>query len=228
MGLSAVWWWRGAALVLALATGVGVALWRAPSTVDVPAAPGPSGAAPGASGPGLGRPIPAPPALAQAGPPPGVTAGQWASLQRELADRPDELVRLAGYFGFADAVQRFRAGPAPDRRQLASRIDAGLDERLRQRELSAGEARLLKVAVLQELLPDEPSRQAALARWEADHASAAPALGAGEAEFLQRQAAAVAAWRAQPVAQRDPKALERDLEALRRSSFMSTESGGSR
>jgi hypothetical protein len=104
-------------------------------------------------------------------------------------------------------------------------IDRSINERLRQRELGAGEARLIKIAVLQELLPDETQREAALQAWEtAQRAAAKPdlAVAAREADFQRRQAEIVAAWQAQPARQRDPQALERELEALRLSSFSTT------
>jgi hypothetical protein len=77
------------------------------------------------------------------------------------------------------------------------------------------------MAVLQELLDTDAARQDALARWQA----AQPGVAADnvrrdrESEFLRRQAATVAAWQARPAAQRDPRALERELAVLRQTSF---------
>ena len=217
----AKFWWFLAALT-AIAIGVGLALWRAPHSVDLPLDDSPVSGTPPA-------PMPAPPTLAQAAgvepaPPPGLNATQWQALRSELAGRPDELRRVVDYLSFSDRLQQFRDCKAVDRKALAAEIDRSIDERLRQRELSAGEARLIKIAVLQELLPDEAQREAALLAWEAaQRAAAKPDLGvaAREADFQRRQAGIVAAWQAQPAAQRDPQALERELEALRRSSFSS-------
>jgi len=139
--------------------------------------------------------------------------------------RPDELRRVVDYLSFSDRLRHFRDDPAADRKALAAGIDRSIDERLRQRELSAGEARLIKIAVLQELLPDDAQRQAALQAWEtALRAAEKPdlALAAREADFQRRQAEIVAAWQARPAAQRDPRALERELDALRQSSFSTT------
>jgi hypothetical protein len=212
--------------VLALAIGVAAALWRAPRTIDISDLPASPGAAPAAAPKqDPDRPArPAPPALAHEAAPPGVTAAQWAQLRAELAGRPDELRRIASHLHYTDSVRRFRAAEGAERRQLAQALDAGLDERLRQREVSAGEARLLKIAVLDTLMPaDAEARQAALAGWQSQWAAAPRADdGARQARenvFQARQAAAVAAWSAQPAAQRDAKALERELEALRRASF---------
>jgi hypothetical protein len=213
-------------VLLALGAGVSFALWRAPHTVDVPEERGPSGQAP-VEPPTQPRPVmPAPPDLASADTPPGVSAEQWARLQKELAGQPQELRRLAGYYTFSDALERYRSGrdslPAAERQALARTLDAGLDERLRQRELNIGEARMIKMAVLQELLADDAQRADAMARWQAEQAAANPADTsqlARERSFLQQQAAVVAAWQATPVAQRDPQALERELDALRRAAF---------
>jgi hypothetical protein len=214
--------WFLAALA-AVAIGVGLALWRAPHSVDLPVDDSPVSGTPPA-------PMPAPPTLAQAAPepaspPPGLNAEQWVSLRRELAHRPDELRRVVDYLSFSDRLQHFRDGTAADRKALAAVIDRSINERLRQRELGAGEARLIKIAVLQELLPDETQREAALQAWEtAQRAAAKPdlAVAAREADFQRRQAEIVAAWQAQPARQRDPQALERELEALRLSSFSTT------
>lgn len=209
------------AAVLAATAGVGVALWRNPHTVQVPA-PEPSAEAPptAPSAPPL-APFPAPPDQAQASVPPGVGSARWAALQAELAGQPAELQRLADHYRFADLVQRFRAAPAGDaRRALARDIEAGLDARLEAGELSAGEARLIKLAVLRELQPDEAARRLALSQWETALAARPPGAPVQQAkarddEFQRRQQELVAAWRQRPAAEQDPKQLERELDALR-------------
>ncbi len=215
-----------AGVVLAVVAGVGIALWRAPDTVYLPVGSSPRPES-------LPAPMPAPPVLAAApatavaaeAVPPGVSAAQWQALRSELAGRPDELRRLADYFVHADQLQRFldRRGQtaAAELLPLAQAVDAGLDDRLRRREMSAGEARLVKIAVLEVLLADEASRQAALSQWEDAQRSTAAAAptAARDADFQRRQADVVAAWSARPPAQRDPRALENELDALRRASF---------
>jgi hypothetical protein len=216
---SRIWWIFGC--LVALAAGVALALWQAPRTIDIPEGR-PSDAGPVRPAPKRESPRPAEPAPpALAGLPPGVSAAQWAQLQGELAGRPDELRRLAEYFTFADRMQRFRTASGAERQALAEALDVGLDERLRQREMTAGEARLVKVAVLSVLMPDDAAARAgALERWQAQWAPQPDAARlAQEREFQARQAAVVGAWMARPAAQRDPKALERELEDLRRESF---------
>lgn len=170
------------------------------------------------------------PAPAAAGTrPPGVSAAQWAALGAEMALRPDgeaELARLDAYFRFADAAQRFHrarpAGASAELSALARTVDEALPERLRQRELSAAEARQLKIAILEVQVADAGERASRLQQWQqALPGNALPIIApdARQAEFLRRQDALVAAWSAQPAAQRDARSLEQQLEALRRSSF---------
>jgi hypothetical protein len=177
-------------------------------------------------------PEPGPPAAvvaaaAEASVPPGVSSEQWASIESELMRRPDaaaELQRLRGYLEWSDALRRFRDGRAagattPEQLALAREIEQGLGERVRRGEVSAAEARQIESAILALFVPDEAERGERLRQWAtAELAPPAPADPRQEA-FERRQAEIVAAWGAQPAAARDPAALERDLEALRRQSF---------
>jgi hypothetical protein len=226
-----LWLWAIGAL-LAMAVGITLVLAGAPPTLEVPSVPGPTAQAPArppALPPAQLQPAaPTPPVQASLPKPPGVSAEEWDVLKNELSGRPQELRRLAGYYAFADALERYRSGhgnqSAAARQALARTLDASLDERLRQRELNIGEARMIKAAVLQELLADDAQRAAAMTRWQAEQLAANPAETAHlrpERDFLQRQAAIVSAWQARPAAQRDPQALERELDALRRSAWPS-------
>jgi hypothetical protein len=152
-------------------------------------------------------------------PPPGLDAAQWATVLAELARHPQpeaERTRLHRYFTWSDAVQRWRGARGDV--ALARAVDAGLAERLAQGEVSLAEARVLKAALLQTLEPDEARRLAAQQAFDATlPRSAGPTPR--ETAFLQRQSALVAAWQAQPASQRDPAALQRQLDALRRAQF---------
>lgn len=195
-------------------------------------APAPQRLTPAAGQPGAGRaatapavaaaPVPASLAAAAGAHPPGVTAEQWAALEAELRTRPDgaaERSRLIDYFTWADAVQRWRT--TPQDAALAAAVDAGLDQRLQNREVSAAEARVLKAALLATLEPDATRRAAALQAYEGGlPTSAGPS--AREKAFQRQQAALVAAWQARPAAERDPAALTRQLDALRRTHFAAT------
>jgi tryptophan 2,3-dioxygenase len=128
-------------------------------------------------------------------------------------------LRLAAYFGWADAVQRWRA--APGDAALARPVDAGLPARLARREVSAAEARQLKAALLQTLAPDDATRAAALQAFDASLPQPL-APDPRQQAFAQAQAAAVTAWQAQPSDQRDPQALAQTLAALRQTHFSDT------
>lgn len=162
-------------------------------------------------------------ATAAAATPPGVTPEQWQALQAQLLAQPRgaaELARIADYLRWSDLVQRLRVPivDSAERLRLARAVDAGLDARLRAGEVSAGEARQIKTAVLEVTQPDPAARTAELQRWTA--AQATPAQpDPRQAEFERRQAAALAAWSAQTTGTRDRAALERELEALRREVF---------
>ena len=167
--------------------------------------------------------------------PPGVTATQWQQLVAEFAGRPEgaaELQRLSDYFHFSAALQQFRqlrrsASGGPELAALAQVLDQGLDTRLQRQEVNGAEARAIKTALLEVLQPDEAARQAALRQWQAAAAPLASSLPrvaetrARDAEFLRLQAAAVAAWSARPVAERDPQALEREIAALKQATYSS-------
>jgi len=151
--------------------------------------------------------------------PPGLTRAQWATVLQRLQGQPDALAerrRLAAYFGWADAVQRWRA--APDDGALARQVDAGLPARVAQREVSASEARQLKLALLRTLAPDDAARAAALQAFDAALPVPSPP-DPRQPAYAQAQAAAVAAWHARPVDQRDPQALASELAALRHVHF---------
>lgn len=209
-------------MILAAASAA-VLVWGLRTPETAPAAAVPAANRPPAAGTSAAMPAPGPApgfaAAAAIAPPPGLTAEQWSTIEAELAAHPTpaaERQRLRDYFGWSDAVRRWRG--ARHDFALARQVDAGLADRLARSEVSVPEARQLKAALLQTLQPDEAGRSAALQAFEAGlPASAGPS--AQEHAFQQDQAALVAAWQAQPVAQRDPAALTRQLEALRRSHF---------
>jgi len=154
--------------------------------------------------------------------PPGVTREQWAAIEAEVSKRPDapaELQRLHAYLQWSDALRRFREAPAADRAALAATIEQGLAERIRQGEVSAGEARQIESALLALTVGDDTERVERLRQWAATELAAGAAADPRQAAFERRQAEIVAAWSAQPASARDPAALERELEALRRQSF---------
>lgn len=166
-------------------------------------------------------------------PPEGLDAAQWQSLRESLKDHPQrdaEIARVAEYMAFRSRVDRWRAARAQPAerdaaRQLAHGLLDGLPVHVGRRELSAGEAMLLQDALLETLLPEAGARDARrLAERQRlkDAAPPAPdtrALAERDERFQREQSALVAAWQAQPAAQRDPKQLEASIAALRRSIY---------
>lgn len=170
-----------------------------------------------------------PPQAPDAPPPPGLSAEQWQALQASLAGHPQreaELARITALMGFRHDVARLRAlrrdGHAtPEALALAQRVQAGLPARLAAREISAADAQALQAAALDVLQPDAGRRAEQLAQWRAALAAAQPAEApdARELAFQRGQVALLAAWQAEPAAQRDPAQLQGRIEALRQSLF---------
>lgn len=166
----------------------------------------------------------------------GLSAEQLQQLRDTLADHPDreaEFARIVAYLRFGSDWQRFleRRATAPvaaETRALAQRLDADLDARLKNREVTQGEALQIKSALLEVLTPDAGARSTQLAQWREAQAAAAgtPAVDPRIAQFERLQAERVAAWQALPPAQRDARRLEAELEALRQSVFNAPPGGG--
>jgi hypothetical protein len=157
-----------------------------------------------------------------------LSSEQLRDLHAALEGHPQreaEIERIGEYLLFAGDVEQLRAllatGAAAsnaEAQELARRIDSALAERLARREVTADEALLIKQQVLTVLQPNAAARASQQQQWQARlPANAAPS--AQEAEYLNRQAALVAEWQAQPEATRDPRQLEDRLDALRRSHF---------
>ncbi len=230
--------WLAAAAGAAALAVLGVGAFFGAGTDDRPrvvvSAPPPAfHAAPPAIGDVRAAAAPVPAATsAEPEPPPGLSREQWAALVAEMKNRADgsaELHRLSGYFAWSDTLQRFRdarrAGAGADElRPLAQALDAGLAERLRRAEVSAGEARQIESAILAVTVADEAQRGERLQRWAAtSFAPAAPtAPDPRQAAFERQQGEIVAAWSALPAAARDRAALARELEAARLRSFADT------
>jgi hypothetical protein len=153
-----------------------------------------------------------------------MSPSQWRDLQDALKDHPGhmaELHRVAAYMAFKDRLARFQAAreqasEGPELQALAQQLDADLPTHLAQGDLSPAEAHALKGAVLQVLEPDTDRRFERLAQW-AQQQPQGPAVATSprQEQHTQRQAAILAAWQALPPAQRNPRQLQADLEALR-------------
>ncbi len=170
------------------------------------------------------------PRTAPARTPPGITPERWQALVEELSAKPNgaaEIARLEAYFQFSDSVRQFRElqrvsatdEPSAAMVSLAKRIDSAIDIHLQRRELSGNEAYDIKAAVLEVIEPDSDALDEKLDRWaeglpRQTTDSDRTAIQRDE-EFARRQTALVATWSALAPQQRDPKALERDINNLR-------------
>lgn len=160
-----------------------------------------------------------------------MTPEQWAQVQVSLANHPAreaELARIADYMAFRHDLARFQhlrqtPGVAPaELERLARSLDARLSDRLARSEMHAGEARLVKLALLDVLETDAGLRTVAAAAWaqvESALAVSRAVPDARESAYQAQQRATVAAWQALPPDRRDPRALEAQLDALRRHTF---------
>jgi len=176
------------------------------------------------------------------GVPEGMTAEQWRALQDSLKDHPQrdaEIARVAEYMAFQSRMERYRslraqadAGAQAAARELAAGLLDSVPTHVARGEMTAGEAALAQGALIDTLLPDAAARQL---RSEQERKRLADALPAPpdqratderNARFLREQAALVAAWQAQPAAQRDPRQLEASIAALRQAIFDRQHNGG--
>ena len=167
--------------------------------------------------------------------PGGLAAAQWQTIQARVEPGPGrdrELARIADLLEFQRRAARLRdlrdePAAAGERHALAQQLDSGIATHLALREISGGEAVLLKTAVLAELEPDTARRAQALEDWKHDWTTGhPPERDPRVAEYQRREAAAVAAWQSGPASQRDPVQLARRLQQLQVAVFNPASEGG--
>lgn len=232
-------WWVVGLTVLVLA---GVALWwsaRPGGTVgqrEGAAAVGQGARASHGGTPGPGGEVPAlaAPSVLPDGRPSDFSPQDWAALKDAMSKtaKPEaELQRVVAYLRFQKAFGRWQglreSSDAALRQQLASQLVAQIPERLRQGEVTLGEALMLETALWTDLEPDEARRKVRLEEVQAVLASAAPQPDAAQqsheaallAEYKRREAAIVLEYQSRPEAQRDQAWLETQLDAARQSVY---------
>jgi hypothetical protein len=166
--------------------------------------------------------------------PPGVSPEQWQAFVQSLEQHPQrtaEIERVRAFLTYQQNLERFRAlrsaqgdgnAASQEMKALAQTLDASLNERLAAREVTAGEAAMLKAALAEAMGGGAAHAQvtrAAVTAWRASVAPAPAAPDAREQAFVLEQERLTRAWLAQPAAQRDPQALEAALEAARQRHF---------
>lgn len=213
----AVWWWQGRS------------------------AQGPEAGSAQPAAQGIIRDLPAttaldslPPASLSGSKPADFTDEEWSALKDAMArtDNPEqELVRVVDYLRFQRSFEQWQAlQDSPDaatRRQLAQQLFDRVPARLKNGELSMGEAVLIQSALINDLESDDAARQQRLKEAQKVLAEAAPRPDESEqareaallAEYKRREAAIVADYQARPESQRNQSQLEEALESARRAVY---------
>jgi hypothetical protein len=173
----------------------------------------------------------APPTLAD-GRPADFSPQDWTALKQAMAKTANpraELDRVVRYLRFQKGFAQWQAlreasGDEALRHKLASRLLEQVPERLKQGEMTYGEAMVLNSALLEDLEPDDAQRKQRLEQAQAalnastnrqEDVEQAMRDAAMLSEYKRREAAIVAAFQTLPEEQRDQAQLSRDLDAAR-------------
>lgn len=229
-------WQRTWVLAMALGGGVGVAAWwwqtHTPAQIDEPVVAGKVITAPDAV-----KPVPkidsallVAPKVMEDGRPSDFTPEDWAALKEAMsktANPRSELERVVKYLRFQKGFEQWQSlQDSPDvttRHQLARRLLEQIPDRLKQAELTMGEALMLESALWADLEPNEDARKLKLEQAQAALNGAAPQPEAEQQardaalqkEYKRREAAILADFQARPENQRDQVKLEQALESAR-------------
>lgn len=229
-------WQRTWVLAMALGSGVGVAAWwwqtHASAQIDEPAP-----ASKVAAGPDVAKPatkidsaLLVAPKVMEDGRPSDFTPEDWVALKEAMAKTANprsELERVVKYLRFQKGFEQWQSlQDSPDvttRHQLARRLLEQIPDRLKQAELTMGEALMLETALWADLEPNEDARKQKLEQAQAALNGAAPQPEAEQQardaalqkEYKRREAAILADFQARPENQRDQVKLEQALESAR-------------
>lgn len=234
-------WQRSWVLALALggASGVGVWWWQmhagqgeggeGPQAAPVQATP--AQAVQGENVPQkLDTALLVAPTVLEDGRPSDFSPEDWAALKEAMSKTPNprsEMERVVKYLRFQKGFEQWQSlQDSPDvaiRHQLAQRLLEQIPDRLKQAELTMGEAIMLGSALWADLEPNEDARKSKLEQFQASLSTAAPQPDAGQQardvalqkEYKRREAAILAEYQSRPEAQRDQARLEQALEAAR-------------
>ncbi len=231
-------WQRSWVLAMALGGGVGVGAWwwqtHAAAQIDEPVAESKAAvpAKPDAAkaGPKIDSALLVAPQVMEDGRPSDFTPEDWAALKEAMsrtANPRSELERVVKYLRFQKGFEQWQSlQDSPDvtmRHQLARRLLEQIPDRLKQAELTMGEALMLESALWADLEPNEELRKQKLEQAQAALNGAAPQPEAEQQardaalqkEYKRREAAILADFQAKPENQRDQVKLEQALESAR-------------
>lgn len=230
-------WQRTWVLAMVLGGGVGVAAWwwqtHAAQLADAPtdakaSPPVKAEVAKGAAR--VDSALLAPPRIMEDGRPSDFTPEDWAALKEAMSKTTNprsELERVVKYLRFQKGFEQWQSlQDSPDvttRHQLARRLLEQIPDRLKQAELTMGEALMLESALWADLEPNEELRKQKLEQAQSALYGAAPQPDAEQQtrdagllkEYKRREAAILADFQAKPESQRDQIKLEQALEAAR-------------
>jgi len=233
-------WATGLALIAVLVAGL---WWSSRPDTDAGSLPAASaqsereraGGATGVQfGPGGGVSNVVAPTVLPDGRPSDFSPEDWAALKSAMAKTANpesELKRVVAYLRFQKSFGQWQSlRESSDhalRQQLAASLVEQLPERLRQGEVTMGEALMLASALWTDLEPNEDKRKVRLEEVQAVLASAAPQPDAAQqareaaqqAEYKRREAAIVLEYQSRPESQRDQVWLEGQLDTARRAVY---------
>lgn len=174
------------------------------------------------------------PVVLSDGRPADFSAQEWSALKEAMkqSSQPEvELKRVVAYLRFQKRFDQWQGlRDSPDiglRRQVASSLVEQVPERLKEGEVTMGEAQLLLSALWSDLEPDESRRRQRIEEGIKILQAAAPQPDADQArrdadrltEYKRRESAIVLEYQSRPEAQRDPAWLEAQLDDARRAVY---------
>lgn len=231
-------WQHTWVVALLLGGAVGVGAWWVQThglsqTEDGPVADKPAASAVAAAPKVAPKPEMAllvPPTILEDGRPSDFTAEDWVALKEAMsktANPRSELERVVKYLRFQKGFEQWQSlQDSPDvgmRHKLAQRLLEQIPERMKQAELTMGEALMLEAALWGDLEPNEELRKQKIEQAQARLNAVAPQPEAAQQardaalqkEYKRREAAILADFQSKPEGQRDQARLEQALDAAR-------------
>ena len=220
----------GAAVAAVVAWWVWQGRAASASERDVVAqAQGAAGASEAVARAGLQEPV-----VLSDGRPEDFSAQEWAALKDAMkqSSQPEaELKRVVAYLRFQKRFDQWQglrdSADVGLRRQVAASLVEQVPERLKEGEVTMGEAQLLLSALWSDLEPDEARRRQRIEEGIKILQAAAPQPDADQArreadrlsEYKRRESAIVLEYQSRPETQRDPAWLEAQLDDARRAVY---------
>lgn len=169
-----------------------------------------------------------------------MSAEDQAAIGQAMSKQPDgqqQLQRVTTYLKFQRDFERWQgmmdATDAAPRHALARHLMDVLPDRVSQAEVTLPEANLICAMLLNDLEPDEATRNTKVEACTRKLESVSPRTDTEQGmrtaqcqtEYRRREAALVSEFQARPAAQRDPRQLEADLDKAKRAVYDSPTCG---